>query len=109
MAKLLLNLEKSFLNSIFSFAEVFVLSPIHFFNQDFSLKLFSVTLLHLQTLNKILLEVLIRNYVSLLIIQVWHKLFNPIHQQPLRGKWIVIMIIMKLFSIFKSHLEDARC
>ena len=65
--------------------------------------------LHLQTLNKILLEVLIRNYVSLLIIQVWHKLFNPIHQQPLRGKWIVIMIIMKLFSIFKIHLEDARC
>ena len=54
-------------------------------------------------------EVFVMNYVSLLIIQVWHKLFNPIHHQPPRGKWVLIMIIMKLFSIFKIHLEDARC
>ena len=84
---------------------IFTLSPICFFNQGFSLKIF---FLDLQTQNKILFEVLVINYVSLLIIQVWHKLFNPIHHQPPRGKWVLIKIIMKLFSIFKIHLEDAR-
>ena len=86
--------------------KIWLCCPVCFFNQGFSLKLFS---LDLQTQNKTLFEVFVMNYVSLLIIQFWHKLFNPIHHQPPRGKWVLIMIIMKLFSIFKIHLEDARC
>lgn len=67
-----------------------------------------MNLFDLQPEIKKLLEALVRNYVSLLIIHVWDRPFNPIDHQPLRGKWTVIMIIMKLFGIFKVHIEDAR-
>ena len=67
-----------------------------------------MNLFDLQPKIKKLLEALVMNYVSLLIIQIWDRPFNPIDHQPLRGKWTVVMIIMKLFGIFKVHIEDAR-
>lgn len=67
-----------------------------------------MNLFDLQPEIKKLLEALVMNYVSLLIIQIWDRPFNPIDHQPLRGKWTVVMIIMKLFGIFKVHTEDAR-